>query len=351
MMEIIPIKERFPDHFYTIAEVIYKDLPYRPEEEKHQTERLLEFAKESFEVILVTDRKNVRLLGMYPPGKSTAYFGFWETTNDFEACKKAFDVLFVNLKDRGYRRVEGPLNFNTFHRYRLRLGTPSWKMFNREPVNPEYYPEFLKKLGFKYHHTYQSRLLNTNVVPEVYQSKKELMDSVRDLPFEFIPLNPETWAEKELEIFELINRIFGLNPGFQAIPIEEFRLLYNADYAAQLCPHTSILLAERGTGKLVAISLCHPNYKLLNLSEPPVFEKHYPLLKHRTLLAKTQGVHPNFRKQGLMNYLGAYGMLSFRKYYDDIIFCLMRADNPSLRFTDSFAYEQVEYATYFREVD
>ena len=349
-MEIIHIKDQFPDHFYALAETIYKDLPYRPEEDRQHTDELLKFANKSSEILLVTDRKNVRLLAICPPGKTKAYFGFWETTDDFYSCQKAFEILFDELKNREYSGIEGPVHFNTFHRYRLRLDTPSWKMFNREPVNPEYYPAFLERLGFKIHHTYESRLIKTEVVPEVYRSKKELVDSVRDLPFEFIPLNPQTWSEKEPEIFELINHIFGLNPGFQSIPIEEFRLNYNAEYAAQLCPHTSVLLADRSSGKLVAISLCHPNYTPLNLSEKPVFEKHYPLLNHRTMLAKTQGVHPDFRQLGLMNYLGAYGMLSFRKYYDDIIFCLMRADNHSLRFTDAFDYEKVEYASYIREI-
>ncbi|MFN2428640.1 MAG: hypothetical protein ABR574_01400 [Cryomorphaceae bacterium] len=349
-MKIIPIKDRFPDDFYVFPNSVYRDLPYRPEEDREQTESLLKFAKQSFELFLITDFKNVRLLGIYPPEKTTAYFGFWEAANHFTSSKKAFDLLIQKMSQRGYKNLEGPIHFNTFHRYRLRLQSPSWGMFNREPVNPEYYPTFLEKLGFRPKHTYESRLIKTEVVPEVYQSKKDLVASVRDLPFEFIPLSEEIWVERETEVFELINTVFGLNPGFQSISIEEFRLLYNADYAAGLCPHTSVLLAERNTGKLVAISLCHPNYKSLSLSEKPVFTKHYPLLNHRTLLAKTQGVHPDHRKQGLMNYLGAYGMLTFRKFYDDIIFCLMRADNPSLRFTDAFDYEKVEYATYVREI-
>ncbi len=350
MMEIITIKDHFPEHFYALPDAIYKDLNFRPEEEREQIETLLKFAIKSFDLMLITDQKNVRLLGIFPPGESTAYFGFWETVDDFQACEKAFALLFSESKRRGYNRIERPVNFNTFHRYRLRLDAPSWGQFDREPVNPEYYPRYLERLGFEIHNNYESRRIHNNVVPEVYRSKIGLLENVQDLPFEFISINRDVWIKREQEIFELIHLIFCLNPGFQAIPIAEFRVQYNADFAAQLCPHSSFLLEDRDSGKLLAINLAYPNYAPLNLSEKPVFETHYPLLKHRTLLVKTNGVHPDFRKQGLMNSLGAYAMLSFRKYYDDVIYCLMRSDNPSLRFSDSFEFEKAGYASYAKYI-
>ncbi|HKK38760.1 MAG TPA: hypothetical protein VJ949_05055 [Cryomorphaceae bacterium] len=345
-MKILPVSNQFPDSFYEVSDAIYADLPYAPEEDRAQIEALLQMQRDKFDLYLITDSENVRLLVICPKEGRTAYFGYWETKNDLSLCRKAFEQFEGLAAEKGFENLQGPIHFNTFHRYRLRLQTPSWKMFDREPVNPSYYPEFLENLGFSVLHRYESRLIRPEVVADVYQDKKAFLESVRDLPVEFIPLTEETWLARETEIFELINAVFGFNPGFQSISMEEFRLLYNADFAARLCPHTSVLVAERNSGKLIALSLCQPNYTSLNLTEKPLFEKHYPLLKHRTMLAKTQGVHPQYREQGLMNYLGAYGMLSFKKYYDDSIFCLMRDDNPSLRFTDPVDYEKAEYALY-----
>jgi len=184
------------------------------------------------------------------------------------------------------------------------------------------------------------------VIPDTYINKKELIDGLSNISYDFISLDEKVWDKYKLEIFLLVGEIFGLNPGYKSVSFAEFELKYNSDFAKMICPYTSVLLADRSSGKLVGISLCYPNYIPLSLSEKPVFTKHYPLLQHRTLLAKTQGVHPDYRKQGLMNFLGAYGMLSFRKYYDDIIFCLMREGNPSLRFTEPFQYEEATYALF-----
>ena len=166
------------------------------------------------------------------------------------------------------------------------------------------------------------------------------------MPFDFVPLNAETWARYEPELFRLVDQIFGANPGYRSISFEQFRLLYNAKYAAGLCPQTSVLFRDRATGQLAALSLCHPNYAPLGLTAPPVFDHDFPRLSTKTLLAKTVGVHPDFRGRGLMNFLGAYGMVHFRERYEQVIFCLMRADNASLHFTNALPFERARYAVF-----
>lgn len=345
-MIVQDIERQLPDNFFNWVPALYQQLPYQPEESPEKVHALLALQTGHTRMRMFLLPGKARLLGMVTPASKTALFGFWEGENDLASHAQLFAAFKQWALEQGCNRLEGPKNFNTFHAYRLRISEPSWQQFNREPVNPPYYPALLQALGFEVLQHFESRKISTAVVPEVYGSKQQLVDSVQSLPFEFIPLTPESWQAHATAIYELIGEVFGQNPGFRAVSEAEFALLYNADYAAMLCPHSSVLLAERSSGRLVAISLCHPNYSPLQLTEPPRFHTHYPQLQHRTLLAKTQGVHPNFRQQGLMNYLGAYGMLSFRQYYDDIIFCLMRHDNPSLRFTDPFPYEKATYAVY-----
>ena len=100
------------------------------------------------------------------------------------------------------------------------------------------------------------------------------------------------------------------------------------------------------------VSPTTPNYAPLRLAAgtAPNFARDYPRLPRRTLLAKTVGVHPDFRQQQLMSYLGAYGMASFREFYDEIIFCLMRSDNFSRHFTDGLSAEVAQYALFEREL-
>lgn len=347
VVHIQVIQDQLPESYYALAEAVYSTSSFQNKSQASEVNTLLRLAGQGKE-LLFFELEGACLLGIFKPQEQHAAFAFWECHNDFEACEQLFAAFEAAAAARSCTQIEGPLHFNTFHRYRLRLGeaAPSWLQFDREPVNPTYYPDFLARLGYQTNHLFESRLLKTSIMPAIYSSKQALVESVNQLPFAFIPLNRSSWEAHETAIYELVGAIFGQNPGFQTVSMAEFKLLYNADYAEGLCPHTSLLLADKSTGQLVAISLCHPNYAPLHLQVPPKFATHYPLLQHRTLLAKTQGVHPDYRQKGLMNYLGAYGMLSFRTYYDDIIFCLMRDDNPSRRFTDAFAHEKCMYASY-----
>ncbi|HEX8427911.1 hypothetical protein [Hymenobacter sp.] len=338
--------------FFEIPDRVYQFLPYWPAEDESAIRRLFQLEATRNDIVVYTDHEHLRLVGIFPVGGATAYFGYWETTSDLTLNQEAFAQLSATARQRGYRTLQGPLNFNTFHSYRLRLGAPpSWSYFDKEPINPTYYPELLSRLGFTPVLSFESRLIELATVPTVYEDKASLLAALSTLPYDFIPLTPTTWRQYEPELFELVQQIFSANPAYQPIPEAQFMLLYNPEYAAKLCPHTSVLLRERTRGQLVALSLCHPNYAPLHLgAKPPVFERDYPLLPQKTLLAKTIGVHPNFRNQQLMNSLGAYGMLSFRELYEQIIFCLMRSDNFSLHFTDGLPAEVARYALFEREV-
>ena len=309
-----------------------------------------------FDVVFYTDYATLRVAGLFPKaaGSDTAYFGFWETANDLALNQHAFGLLAAEARARGLGQVRGPLHFSTYFRYRLRRGAaPSWQQFDREPVNPPYYPTLLAATGFEPALQFESRRLQAATVPTVYRQQAATLSQLADLPFDFIPLNAATWVALEDEIFGLIQQVFGQNPAYRAVSRAQFGLLYHAQYAAGLCPHSSVLFRDRVSGQLAAISLCQPNYFPLHLpaGTAPVWAAHYPRLPQpRTLLAKTVGVHPAYRGRGLQALLAAYAMRSFLQYYDEVIFCLMRADNRSLRFTDGLPYEAAHYALYERAV-
>ena len=348
----LPFQGTLPISFFAIPDGVYAGHPHRPYESAEAVTGLFQAEAARNEMVLYTDHANLRIVGIFPHKGPEACFGFWETTNNLALNQEAFQLLSQEAARRGYARLVGPLNFSTFYPYRLRLGeAPSWGMFDREPVNPGYYPALLAQLGFAPTLTFESRLIRPDAVPGAYSSKVTLLAALQQLPFDFIPLNADTWREHETELFELVNRIFSGNPAYRSIPPAQFRQLYNAEYAAKLCPHTSVLFRDKASAQLVALSFCHPNYAPLNLgSTPPNFARDYPRLTERTLLAKTVGVHPDFRNQQLMNYLGAYGMMSFRELYDQIIFCLMRSDNFSRHFTDDLPFEVAHYALFSQDL-
>ena len=341
---------QLPASFFDIPAAIH---PNQPAENAAAVLELFRAEAARNDIIVLTDHATLRVAGIFPHEGREAYFGFWETTDDLALNREAFAQLAAEARRRGYARLLGPLNFNTFQAYRLRLGAaPTWGVFDREPDNPPHYPVLLARLGFSPTLTFESRLIRADTIPEAYGQKADLLAAFQQIPYDLIPLNPDTWARHEIELHALVDGIFSANPAYRRIPLAQFRRLYGAEFAAGLCPHTSVLFRDRPTGQLVALSFCRPNYAPLRLAAgtSPNFARDYPRLPRRTLLAKTVGVHPDFRQQQLMSYLGAYGMASFREFYDEIIFCLMRSDNFSRHFTDGLPAEVAQYALFGREL-
>ncbi len=253
------------------------------------------------EIIVYTDHQALRLVGIFPENAAETFFGYWETAHDLALNQRAFAMLEADARQRVRTGIFGPMNFSTFHRYRLRLGdVPSWGRFDREPVNPPYYPILLDQLGFRVRSRFESRLLRKETVPVVYQDKKQLLAKLTTIPFDFIPLNPDTWLRYEDELFGLVHQIFSANPAYKPIPKAQFDLLYNRQFSEMLCPHSSVLLSDRQTGRLVAMSFCQPNYQSLALApgDTPVFARDFARLDKKILLVKSVGVHPAYRKRG-----------------------------------------------------
>ncbi len=304
------------------------------------------------EIILYTDGHSLRLVGIFPPF-GDAYFGCWETTHDRLLNQRAFALLEADARQRGRLLLRGPLNVNTFHAYRLRLGEPpSWGHFDREPANPPFYPALLEQLGFGVCERFESRLLAKANIPQAYSNKLLLLAGLAQLPVDIIPLNPGIWAQHEAELFALVQQVFRDNPAYRPISKAQFELRYNQQFAGKLCPYSSVLFRDKALGQLVALSFCYPDYQSLALApgDLPNFQRDYSRLTKKVLLVKTVGVHPDFRKRGLMSFLGAYGMVHFRELYDDVIFCLMRADNFSRHFSDGLPCETARYALFGKEL-
>nr|WP_293836888.1 hypothetical protein [uncultured Arsenicibacter sp.] len=350
---IMPVINRIPfqpadaDHFFRL---LTQPLAAMPE-----AEPLPVWVRELFlaeagrnEIVLYTDGSTIRLTGIFPEASAEALFGFWETTGDADTNRQAFALLEADARQRGRQRLTGPVNFNTFHAYRLRLNEPSWGAFDREPANPVYYPALLRQFGFEENSRFESRRIRKEDIPLAYRQKKTLLEALSLLPFRCIPLNPETWQHYDEAIYTLVGEIFSANPAYRPVSREQFHWLYDQTFAEKLCPYSSVLFQDRSTGKLVAMSFCLPDYQSLALDHggKPVFTRDYAGLCHKTLLVKTVGVHPAYRRQGLMSFLGAYGMAHFQAYYEEVIFCLMRADNFSLRFSEQLPHESAYYALF-----
>lgn len=313
-------------------------------------------APQNLEAILSEEAQYAELLWFWQEGQGglllqlphkaeQAFFGlvYFRSAAVAQALLAAAESV---AQTRHYEALVGPLNFSTYYDYRLALSEAPWPVFPGEPRAPWQWSAWLEAAGYQAKYRYQSRLIQAHSIPTVYQQKQAFLASLSQIPYDFLPLNPENWRAYHREIQGLLHEIFKANPFYRALSYERFCQLYPLSFGERLCPHTSVLFVAKETGELAAISLCLPNYGALDSQESPVFKIDYPRLERPTMLSKTVGVAPAHRKQKLMSYLAAYGMMVFQDYYRECIFCLMREDNPSLRFTDALPYQKREYALF-----
>ncbi|MBI1223506.1 MAG: hypothetical protein GC180_12965 [Bacteroidetes bacterium] len=344
-----PFKGSIPSAYFNPMQKVYANdvLPYQ----KKKMEELCQLRGVGDQIIFYFNEK-AALTGIFPPGNK-ALFGYWDAELDLVASAELFHALEEDAKQLGYEKIQGPVNFNTFHSNRIRLKAgESWTSFPGEPANPDYYQDLLIASGFQLVQRYASHFIDARTVQVVYARQQLYLDTLSEIPFEAIPLNATFWKEHLIEIHQLLHKVFSENLAYSPISFDEFKMEFGEDFGARLCPHTSVIFRDKESGEWAAISLCLPNYHELELVKDNFqFERDYPHLKRKTFLAKTVGVHPDYRNRRLMHYLAAYGMLKFPAYYEDAIFCLMREGNISNSFTARIKKEEVFYGLFEKEIN
>lgn len=304
-----------------------------------------------------------RLAASYQPGQliesqSVVFFGFWESIDDIEINRKLFSKAEEWAISQGATFIYGPINFNTYNKYRIRLNLRHNEgHFIGEPYNPLFYPTLLTNCGYHLHTRYLSQYIPENLVDEVYKAKEETLAKMKYLPFRVEYLKPDYWLQRLPDFYEVAQTIFGQNFAYTPVSFAQFSEKYGARFSRQFCPNLStVVLGE--AEQIVGFSLGYPDYTPLcrtTLQNPVAvsdldFVKHFSLLEKPTYLMRTLGVHPGFRKQEIMNAMGAYTMFRFRDFYQSAMACTMREDNFSTRFFGPYRVERREYGLFSKRL-
>lgn len=344
-MQRIEFKPAEGLRFQPIEIPFYEEVPaFEPPDHTTMEAHFKEEARRS-DLITWTDGANTQLTGIFPHQGEEAFFGYWETKEEATNAE-AFAALEAEARQRGYQRLVGPLNGSTFQRYRLKLKESSWPYFNQEPINPLHYPKWLRQLGYSEHLLYESRHIGEQAVKMLYNFKASFIATLEEVPYRILSIDAALWEARLPEIHRLVDKIFSENPYYRPMDLATFKRRFDLNFVAMLCPYCSSFFEDPETGDLVAMSFSYPNYAPLGQQERYQFEKDFPRLKDPCLLIKSIGVHPDHRQKGLMNYLAAHGMRHFLEHYRTAMFCLMRSDNVSLRFTNPLPYEKAGYALF-----
>jgi hypothetical protein len=345
-------KQPLPDVFFDIAKRVYAANPLWIAENVAQIKQQFSEANSYFDkacaqVFLSDDC--ARLVGFFNPenkieNEQVAYFGFWETHDDFEVNKQIFAAFESWAKQQGAQRIYGPINFSTYGENRLRIDGFENKPFIGEPANPEYYPQFLQQLGFTIKYGYasyiheDSRALAMQMQGPLEQALTRLEQS--DLgEFSIEKLDGETWMDHLDQLYPLVDMIFKQNFAYTPISEQTFKAQCGENFAKKLCPNTSVLVKDNH-GDIAGFFLVYPDYsELVNQSGLGIdvadvnYDEHFKLLtKPRLALAKTGGIHPKYRSSGLFTIMSMQLTVWSHDYYEHISGAMVREDNHSIHY-------------------
>ncbi len=234
------------------------------------------------------------------PGK-IGLFSYFESGNDPAAVKELFNHACRWLRHRGVGRIFGPMDGDTWHKYRVNVGPFQHKPFLMEPYNPEYYASLWEEYGFRVFARYYSKRVDEvrQILPGfIRYYNRSLKNGFTYRHFRLADF------DNELNIlYDLSCRIFSQNPFYTEISREEFKSLY-AD-AQSIIVEDLIWFCQDRQGLYCGFVFALPDYFDAVLSmgaSRNLWARLKFLLKRKradTLNLKTLGTLPEYRGKGL----------------------------------------------------
>ncbi|MBU0479716.1 MAG: hypothetical protein KKG47_01310 [Proteobacteria bacterium] len=220
--------------FIELTDRVYEDDPFYVKQPS-DPEKLIAVPKRPdnrLPLLAVTDdnmpiaRLIVTIPGEIPVGESDkiGLIGFFESLDNPKTVKSIFDRAGAWLTERGITKIVGPMDGDTWHKYRFNVGPHDRPPFLMEPYNPPYYPKLWEEYGFEPLAGYLSRH-----IPELAGAlpglEKFYKRCVRN-GFSFRSFRKADYNSELDILYDLSREIFSENFYYTEITRKSFRELY-----------------------------------------------------------------------------------------------------------------------------
>ena len=265
-------------------------------------------------------------------GRPYAQLGFFECVDDLPAARLLLDTAaaWLSAKVPQARTLLAPIDFDTWHAYRLRTTGFDQPTFLMEPYNPPYYPALFTALGFEPRLRYVTKTVDDlSALRTAWQPYHQKAISQG---YTFRSFNPAARESQLGLIYRLSLAAFHDNRLFAEISEDEFRALYGG-LAGSVDPELLFFVLDP-SGEPAGIS-----FSVRDHAEPA------------TVNFKTYGVLPRLHGSGVGAALACESYGRFQaKGFVRVNHCLMRAGNRADAFDRGLAQVTREYAIYQRSL-
>jgi len=282
-------------------------------------------------------------------GENIGMIGFFESFDNPDAVKSILDDAVKWLKGEGVGEIIGPINGDTWHKYRFNAGPFCQTPFMMEPYNKPYYCRLWEENGFvSLSHYYSKHVPDTLKVTE---RTEKYCKRLERRGFTFRKFKKNDFISEIKIIYKLSCPIFSDNYLYTEISESDFVDMY-AGVDSFINPDL-IWFALDPEGEYAGFVFAFPDYfkALLSMKgKKGIIAKIKFLLnkgKADTLNVKTLGVLPEYRGNGLVMALmhKAYDS-GIKAGYSKANLCLIREGNSSGRVDMDAGAASREYNLY-----
>ena len=267
-------------------------------------------------------------------GTSTGAIGHYAATDE-KSGRAALDYACRELKNRGCALAVGPLDGNTWRRYRLITERGDAKPFFLEPDNPDDWPDHFRNSGFRTLANYVSEINPQMAIrqPEL----GSLRQKFTKLGVSIEPVSETESADDMNGIYDVICESFKDAFLYTKLDQESFQQMY-APLLQQVDPR--LLLLARHAGRVVGFVFAPPDY---------LQQAYHGRID--TIVIKTIAILPDKRYRGLGRLL-IVDMLknALDMRYSTAVSALMHTDNRSQAISSACAGPMRRYELFARSL-
>lgn len=343
--------------FHRLPELVYAGDPFYSPPARPAEQKLLDdpaYAKRQAAFIVEQNGATVaRCVARQGDDPSAGTIGFFESLNNLPACRLMLETAEHWLREHNLHCARGPMDGDTWHRYRFNVGPHETPPFLKEPWNPDYYPALWVACGYAPVDRYLSATITDPV--RAAEGLAPFLRRVRRKGYTFRAIRKDR-LDDELEILHRLSlRIFAGNRHYSPIPLASFLKLYDG-MGSVLVPDLCQFCCAPD-GREIGFVFCYPDYadavRAMNGRTGPLAALRF--LWHRRGVArvciKSLGCLPEFRGTGAGPALVALALERIAaRGYREALMCLMHEENDSTRLDGGLSRPFREYLLYEKEL-
>ncbi len=267
-------------------------------------------------------------------GRPLGMLGFFEALDEPEHVAALFRGAIRWLHERGASEIVGPMDGDTWHRYRLNVGPFQQPPFLMEPYNRPYYQRLWESAGFRLFASYYSKRVDK--VELAARELRPILDRQLRHGYRLRTIDLGRFEDELAILHRLSTAIFAENFLYEQISLADFLEMYRPLRSFIDSDLVRIAISPQGEPVGFMFSLVDYQAAVAAMRGKRNLLARLRFFLRRSLAAavnlKSLGVLPGHRKSGLGAALTCQAYRDvIAKGYRQANLCLIRQDNPSGR--------------------